>query len=81
MLKGFIGFVLLIGMVRGQQSITLKNVVVNFLNRGQQTDFFLISNLAPGIDANNAWLGVGVNSIDKMVIYTNQFYVGGICFF
>jgi len=49
-----------------QQSITIQNVVVNFLNRGVQTDFFVISNLAPGVDLNNAYLAVGLNRNQEM---------------
>lgn len=55
-------------VVSGQQSITLNNVIVNFLNRGSQTDFFLISNLPnSGVNVNNAWVSVGLNSNNKMV--------------
>lgn len=62
--------ILIVGVhiVSGQQSITLNNVIVNFLNRGSQTDFFLISNFPnSGVNVNNAWVGVGLNSNNKMV--------------
>ncbi len=48
-----------------QQSITIDNVIVNFLNRGQQTDFFVISNLEPSVGAD-AYLAVGLNSGKRM---------------
>ncbi len=67
MFKNILLLVFGVQIVSCQQSITLSNVIVNFLNRGSQTDFFLISNLSPGINANNAWVGVGLNSEKKMV--------------
>ena len=57
---------LLGGLTECQQSITIQNVVVNFLNRGEQTDFFVISNLGPDIDINNAYLAVGLNHNQEM---------------
>ena len=50
------------------QSITLlKNVKIDYANDGNQTKFLITSPLDASIDPTNAWLGVGLNSIQKMV--------------
>lgn len=61
--------------VNAQQSLQVNNVIVNFLNRGTETEFFLLSNLRPGIDVKNAWLAVGFNSDRAMVIITNAPFI------
>lgn len=58
---------LLVQAVHGQQSVTLNNVIIRFLNRGDTTDYFLISNLAAGIKPESAWLAIGLNSKSQMV--------------
>ena len=61
--------------VNTQQSLQVNNVIVNFLNRGTETEFFLLSNLKPGIDVKNAWLAVGFNSDRAMVIVNNPTFL------
>ncbi len=50
-----------------QQSITIKDVQISYLNTGNKTDFLVSSSLGNGIKADNAWLAIGFNNEDKMV--------------
>ncbi len=49
-----------------QEMVYVNEVYINFLDRGAQTDFFVISNLNGGVDLNNAWVAVGFNGEKKM---------------
>lgn len=49
-----------------QEMVAVNEVYVNYLDKGTQTDFFVISNLNGGVDVNNAWLAVGLNGEKKM---------------
>jgi hypothetical protein len=49
-----------------QEMVAVNEVYVNYLDRGAQTDYFVISNLNGGINVNNAWLAVGLNGEKRM---------------
>lgn len=53
--------------VNSLESINLNNVIVNYMNKGSETDFYLISNLKAPANVNNAWLSVALNSQTGMV--------------
>ncbi len=48
---------LTVGWSSSQEMVAVNEVYVNYLDRGAQTDYFVISNLNGGINVNNAWLG------------------------
>ena len=69
MLKFIIVPILLLAHIaHGSRSVTLNNVIVQFLNFGETTNYFLISELAPEVNPESAWLAVGLNSKSQMVI-------------
>ena len=45
------------------ESINILNVFISWVNRGQQTDFFITTPYT----GSNLWLGVGLNLVPKMV--------------
>ena len=50
------------------KSITLlNNIKIDYDNEGNQTKFLVTSPLGADVDPTNAWLGFGLNSIQKMV--------------
>lgn len=55
-------------------TIKVENVEIKTFNQGDKTHFTIVSSLAPGIDPNNAWIGLGFNSkmvnISKRLIIT-----------
>ena len=50
----------------GQEMVSVNEVYINYLDRGAQTDYFVISNLNGGVDVTNAWIAVGLNGEKKM---------------
>ncbi len=57
---------LTVGWSSSQEMVAVNEVYVNYLDRGAQTDYFVISNLNGGINVNNAWLAVGLNGEKRM---------------
>ena len=61
--------------------IIINTVHISFQNRGYQTDFLiktnlqLRENLAGSISLTNAWIGIGFNSIKKMVYFIFLIYL------
>lgn len=47
------------------KTVNIKNVIINYYNRGTHTDYFLLSNL-DGINVDDAWLAIGLNAERKM---------------
>ena len=49
------------------QQLTIGVVQISYTNRGSQTDFVVTSNFGGSINVQNAWLGIGFNSVQGMV--------------
>ena len=45
------------------ESLNILNVYVKWINRGQQTDFYITTPYT----GSNLWLGIGLNLVPKMV--------------
>ncbi len=54
----------IIYQINTQQSVTIKGINVNFLNRGSQTEFTAKSNFDT---PTNSWIAVGLNKYPSMV--------------
>lgn len=55
-----------------QDMVNVNEVIVNYFDRGFQTDYFLISNLKGNINVNDAWVSVGLNGEKQMVVIKFQ---------
>lgn len=66
--------ILILLMIREsqQQALSVSDISLTWINRGNQTDFTLTSPLDGKLDLNNAWLSVALNDKTSMVskIYT-----------
>lgn len=49
----------------GSANILGVNIRWKFLN--ERTSFFVTTQLANGVNVNDAWLGIGLNSVEGMV--------------
>lgn len=50
-----------------QSSLNLLGVHITWNNLGDRTEFNVTSSLSPGVDVNDAWIGVGLNNETSMV--------------
>ena len=51
------------------ESVQLSDIHVSWINRGSKTDFTVTVPLSGRVRADNVWLGVGLNTAPRMVIY------------
>ena len=49
-----------------QTSVTLSNVQINLTTTTNYTTFVVTSSLGNGVSINDAWLGIGLNSVNRM---------------
>ena len=49
-----------------QTSVTLSNVQINFTTTANYTSFVVTSSLGNGVAINDAWLGIGLNAVNRM---------------
>ncbi len=57
--------------VHTETTVLIDNVKIEFTNNEvkRQIDFVVTSSLGKGVSINDAWLAVGLNSINKMVLF------------
>ena len=66
----FLYFLILFFIIKQQETaeiITILNVKITFENNGNETKFNLFTSFSNGIQADNAWLGIGFNYDTSMV--------------
>lgn len=49
------------------QSIDIKDVHIEWQNKGEQTEFFVTSSLVDLKDITDSWLAIGINNVTLMV--------------
>ena len=47
--------------------VQLSDIHVSWVNRGSKTDFTVTAPLSGRIKSDNVWLGVGLNTVPRMV--------------
>lgn len=66
------------------QSINLlsNTVFISWTNKGNVTSFYASANIGNGVSVNDAWLGIGLNTLSTMV-FINQVFIWKLilCYF
>ena len=60
-------FIIVVKQQQAAEIITIFNVKITFENNGNETKFNLFTSFSNGIQAENAWLGIGFNYDTSMV--------------